>query len=135
MKKQARLQSENVFKSQTDKVLDTLGNVDSTAGSQAISTEVQPDKQKVPSDFTRKLTFQIRDSIYQRLKDRHYLLDKQLGIDAPDREVIVEEAIAALLDKMDNGEDLGEAIAHRQRIRQQELESGALINPSSRKNK
>lgn len=135
MKKQARLQSENVFKSQTDKVLDTLGNVDSTAGSQAISTEVQPDKQKVPSDFTRKLTFQIRDSIYQRLKDRHYLLDKQLGTNAPDREVIVEEAIAALLDKMDAGEDLGEAIAHRQRIRQQELESGALINPSSRRKK
>ncbi|MGL4618330.1 MAG: hypothetical protein ACRCZS_04635, partial [Chroococcidiopsis sp.] len=45
------------------------------------------------------------------------------------------EAIAALLDKLDDGEDLGEAIAHRQRIRQQELESGALVNPSSRKKK
>lgn len=135
MKKQARLQSEDVFKSQTDKVLDTLGNTDNTAGSQDISTAVQPDRQKTPSDFTRKLTFQIRDSIYQRLKDRHYLLDKQLGTDAPDREVIVEEAIAALLDKMDDGEDLGSAFAHRQRIRQQELESGALINPSSRKRK
>ena len=135
MKKQARLQSENVFKSQTDKVLDTLGNVDSTAGSQAISTAVQPDRQKAPSDFTRKLTFQIRDSVYQQLKDRHHILGKQWGDNAPDREVIVEEAIAALLDKMDAGEDLGEAIAHRQRIRQQELEAGTLINPSSRKRK
>jgi hypothetical protein len=135
MKKQARLQSEDVFKNPSDKVIDTLETISNTASSQGISTEVQPDKQKAPSDFTRKLTFQIRDSIYQRLKDRHYLLDKQLGTDAPDREVIVEEAIAALLDRMDNGEDLGEAIAHRQRIRSQDLEAGTLINPSSRKRK
>ncbi len=81
----------------------------------------------------RKLTFQIRDSIYCRLIDAQYKIWKQHSLQI-DREVIVEEAIAALLDKMDDGEDLGEAIAHCQRIRQQELKSGALINPNSRDN-
>ena len=135
MTKQPRIKAEDVFKTPTDKVLDTLEGTSNTASHQGISTEVQPDGQKAPSDFTRKLTFQIRDSVYQQLKDRHHILGKQWGDRAPDREVIVEEAIAALLDKMDDGEDLGEAIAHRQKIRQQELESGALINQSSRRKK
>lgn len=111
-----------------DPVLDSFENGNSAKNLPARNIGVQP-------DTLRKLTFQIRDSVYEQLKDRHYLLGKQLGENAPDREVIVEEAIVALLDKLEDGEDLAEAIAHRQHIRQQELESGALINPSSRKKK
>ena len=127
-KKQARVTGERVFSSPTDKVLDTLGGIDSTAIYQGISIEVQP-------DTLRKLTFQIRDSVYQQLKDTHYILDKQLGLDAPDREVIVEFALSSLLGKLTDDEELKKEIAHRQLIRKQELESGALVNPSSRKNK
>lgn len=128
MKKQARVTSQKVFNNPADKVLDTLGNANNTAGSQDISI-------KGHTDIFRKLTFQIRDSVYQQLKDRHYLLSKQLGDDVPDREVIVEFALVALLNKLNDGEDLGEAIAHHQKIREQDLESGTLINPSSRKKK
>ena len=134
MKKQVRVTGEKVFKSQTDKVLDTLGNIDNTTGSQDISTAVQPDTLK-------KLTFQIRDSIYRQLIKSHNAFVEKLGDDAPDREVMVEEAIASLLYKLNDdeekisAEDLTSDIAHRQRIRQQELKSGALINPSSRKKK
>lgn len=128
MKKQARVTSQKVFNNPADKVLDTLGNTNSTAGSQDISI-------KGHTDIFRKLTFQIRDSVYQQLKDRHYLFSKQLGDRVPDREVIVEFALVALLNKLDDGEDLGEAIAHRQKIREQDLEAGTLINPSSKKKK
>lgn len=128
MKKQARLQGEKVFKNPADKVIDSLGNVNNTTSSQVISTEVQ-------TDTLRKLTFQIRDSVYRQLLRKHHALIDQLGSDAPDREVIVEELIAANLEKLTQDEELKNAIAHRQQTRQQELESGALINPSSRKRK
>ena len=127
MKKQVRVTGEKVFKSQTDKVLDTLGNVNSTEGYQDVSITVEPDTLK-------KLTFQIRDSAYRQFLRKHHEMIDQLGKEAPDREVIVEELIMANLEKLMD-EELLSAIAHRQRIRQQELESGALINPNSRKRK
>lgn len=126
-KKQARVTGERVFSSPTDRVLDTLGGVDSANSYQGISTGIQPDTLK-------KLTFQIRDSAYRKFLRKHHEMIDQLGKDAPDREVIVEELILANLEKLMD-EEVISAIAHRQLIRKQELESGTLVNPSSRKHK
>lgn len=120
MKKQARLANNNPL-NPADKFIDTVERVNNTLG--------QPDIQPtIHKDAIKKLTFQIRESVFERLKDAHYYLGKDLGKAAPDREVIIEEAIARLLDQLegDTREAVAEALATRQKTREEELENGLL---------
>jgi hypothetical protein len=139
MKKQVRLRDNDPLNNPADKVLDTLGRTSNIASQQDVrpsgQEDVQPASQEdinitshKATDVIRKLTFQVRDSIFEQLKDAHYYLGKELGEDAPDREVIVEEAIARVLEQLKNEarEDLTEALVRRQKIRQAELATGLL---------
>lgn len=126
MKKQARLANNNPL-NPADKFIDTVERVNNTLG--------QPDIQPaIHTDVIKKLTFQVRESIFERLKDAHYHLGKDLGKAAPDREVIIEEAIARLLDQLegDHRDELATAIAIRQRTREKELASGLLQRSTSK---
>lgn len=81
-----------------------------------------------------KRTFQIRESIRIRLIKAQFIIWEKTGVQV-DREVMVEEAIVQMLSRLEAGDkDLEEKIVQRQRQREQELATGALINPSSRKN-
>lgn len=123
-KERPRINAGRIF-NPTDPVLDSFENGSNTAR--------QPDKSiGVQQDTLKKLTFQVRDSLYRQLIVAHSSTVARLGSEAPDREVMVEEAIARLIENLQEWE---EDIVSRQITRQQELESGALINPSSRKRK
>ncbi len=64
----------------------------------------------------RKVTFQIQESVVNRLDKLHLQLQLDLGkTNAPYKEVIVEEAISRLLEEMEsNREELLEVLQKRQ---------------------
>ena len=65
------------------------------------STSQQVDKSKL-----RKVTFQIQESVVNRLDKLHLQLQLELGkANAPYKEVIVEEAISRLLEEMESNRD------------------------------
>lgn len=148
MKRQARLQDNDPL-NPTDKVLDTLGGVSNISSQQDISTaisqdvsipakeDIKPTRYK-PRDKIRKVTFQIRDSVMDQLKDVHRSLEKELrDLDAPDREVIVEEAIVLALKqlKAQTKDEFKVSLSQRQALRRKELSSGLLEKIDSKTKK
>ncbi|NJN12446.1 MAG: hypothetical protein HC815_32590 [Richelia sp. RM1_1_1] len=74
------------------------------------------ESQQVNKLVVRKSTFQLSSTILERLDRLHLELQLELGkLDAPYKEVIVEEAIAQLLEVAgENRSDLVEALLERQ---------------------
>lgn len=124
----------------TDKVINTLGGNGNITSQEDINTSIQQDNHTArhkPKDKMRKVTFQIRDSVMDRLKDAHRYLEKEMQDDAPDREVIVEAAIVRVLKQLEEqaNEELKAEISERQKIRRTELSTGLLEKYDSRKKK
>ncbi len=72
--------------------------------------------QQVDKSSLRKVTFQIQESVVNRLDKLHLQLQLELGkANAPYKEVIVEEAISRLLEEVEsNRDELIEALQERQ---------------------
>lgn len=121
-KRRARL-SDNDPLSSTDKVLAGFEQFNPSTLSEAErSTRQQVDhtkSQHVEKSVTRKATFQLDETVVKQLDRFHLQLQLDLGkSDAPYKEVIVEEAIARLLEEADeNRDELLEALRQRQQKR------------------
>lgn len=113
-KRRARL-SDNDPLSSTDKVLAGFEQFNPSTRQQ-----VDPSKsQHVEKSVTRKATFQLDETVVKQLDRFHLQLQLDLGkSDAPYKEVIVEEAIARLLEEADeNRDELLEELRQRQQKR------------------
>lgn len=129
-KRRARL-SDNDPLSSTDKVLagfeqfnpSTLSEAERSTRQQVDQTKSQhanPERsRRVEKSVTRKATFQLDETVVKQLDRFHLQLQLDLGkSDAPYKEVIVEEAIARLLEEADeNRDELLEALRQRQQKR------------------
>ncbi len=130
-KRRARLNEENDPLSSTDKVLAGFEQLSQSASqpddkltSQPVSkTTTQPDgkltSQQVNLSVIRKATFQLSEAVLQQLDKFHLQLQLELGKgSAPYKEVIVEEAIARLLEQaQENPEELIAVLRLRQEKR------------------
>ncbi len=130
-KRRARLNEENDPLSSTDKVLAGFEQLSQSASqpddlltSQQVSKPAsQPDdlltSQQVNKTAIRKATFQLSVAVLQQLDKFHLQLQLELGKgSAPYKEVIVEEAIAQLLEQaQDNPEELIAVLRLRQEKR------------------
>lgn len=129
-KRRARLTDENDPLTSTDSVLSSYEQVSRSTSQQAQSDSEERMnrgktlKNKLTSQQASKLelrksTFQISQSILQQLDTLHLQLQLELGkSSAPYKEVIVEEAIARLLERMaQEKSELLISIQERQRQR------------------
>ncbi len=121
-KRRARLNDENDPLSSTDKVLAGFEQLSQSTSQQASKTTSQPVSQSTsqpdvklvsqpndndksttqPADKSaiRKATFQLNEAVLQQLDKFHLQLQLELGKgSAPYKEVIVEEALARLLEQ------------------------------------
>lgn len=115
-KRRARITEENDPLNQTDAVL--------VAIEQASKPETQPDSkptsQQANKPTIRKATFQLSEALLEQLETYHLKLQLELGkVNAPYKEVIVEEAISQFLDRGSDQKD--EQIAHLQMRQQNRL--------------
>lgn len=118
-KRRARL-SDNDPLSSTDKVLAGFEQFNPSALSEAErSTSQQVNPSTSQKSVTRKATFQLDETVVKQLDRFHLQLQIDLGkSDAPYKEVIVEFAIARLLEEADeNRDELLEALRQRQQKR------------------
>jgi hypothetical protein len=131
VKRRARLTDENDPLSSTDQVLAEFEQLsqstsqpvsklaiqpeDKSASQQANNSETQPDEKST----IRKATFQLNEAVLQQLERFHLQLQLELGkVSTPYKEVIVEEAIARLLEQVnENRDELVSALQERQKIR------------------
>ncbi len=130
-KRRARLNDENDPLSSTDKVLagfeqlsQSTSQPDDLLTSQQVSLSTsQPDdkltSQQVNKSAIRNATFQLSVAVLQQLDKFHLQLQLELGKgSAPYKEVIVEEAIARLLEQaQENPEELIAVLRLRQEKR------------------
>lgn len=146
-KRRARLNDENDPLSSTDKVLagfeqlsqSTTQQASKTTSQQVSQSTTHPDVKLVsqpndkstsqpaskpttqPADKSaiRKATFQLNEAVLQQLDKFHLQLQLELGKgSAPYKEVIVEEAIARLLEQaQSNPEELITVLRQRQEMR------------------
>lgn len=122
-KRRARLNDENDPLSSTDKVLAGFEQLSQSTSQQVSkSTSQQANKtinKLTPNSGIRKGTFQLNEAVLQQLERFHLQLQLELGKgSAPYKEVIVEEAIARLLEQADkNREELVAALHQRQEMR------------------
>jgi len=140
-KRRARLNDENDPLSSTDKVLAGFEQLSQSTSQQSSKTTSQPVSQSTtqpdvklvsqpnendqsttqPADKSaiRKATFQLNEAVLQQLDKFHLQLQLELGKgSAPYKEVIVEEAIARLLEQaQSNPEELIAVLGHRQEMR------------------
>uniref|UniRef100_B8HZ86 Uncharacterized protein n=1 Tax=Cyanothece sp. (strain PCC 7425 / ATCC 29141) TaxID=395961 RepID=B8HZ86_CYAP4 len=122
MKKQARL-IENDPLTATDKVLsgyEQFNKPERQQSDQSASQQVNTSESKeVSKPAIRKSTFQLSEEVLQRLDTFHLQLQLELGkANAPYKEVIVEAAIAHLLNTEDR-EGLIRTLQKRQQQRNQ----------------
>lgn len=131
MARRARLTADNDPLSQTDQVLAGFEQFNQSgsqqvnqSGSQLVSklTGQPPDQSgsQIPDKLSlRKATFQLNEALLERLDMFLLQLQLQLGkANAPYKEVIVEEAIAQLLDQaLDHQLDVVAALQERQLTR------------------
>lgn len=131
VKRRARLTDENDPLSSTDQVLAEFEQLskstsqpvrklaiqpeDKSDSQQANNSETQPDEKST----IRKATFQLNEAVLQQLERFHLQLQLELGkVSTPYKEVIVEEAIARLLEQVnENRDELVSALQERQKIR------------------
>jgi hypothetical protein len=117
MRRRARLTEENNPLTQTDEVLAGLEQFSKSASQQVSKPESQQSSkltsqkashltsQETVKLTIRKATFQLSEEVLQQLDKLHLQLQLQLGkSETPYKEVIVEEAIAQLLEQ--SNEDL-----------------------------
>lgn len=130
-KRRARLTDENDPLSSTDKVLAGFEQLSQSTSQQVRkSTSEHNENSKsqqankttsslTPKSAIRKGTFQLNEAVLQQLERFHLQLQLELGKgSAPYKEVIVEEAIARLLEQADkNPEELVAALRQRQEMR------------------
>lgn len=129
-KRRARLTDENDPLTSTDSVLSSYEQVSRSTSQQAQSDSEGHTKrgktlknkltsQQASKLELRKSTFQISQSVLQQLDTLHLQLQLELGKSiAPYKEVIVEEAIARLLERMaQDKSELLISIQERQRQR------------------
>ena len=122
-KRRARLTDENDPLSSTDKVLAGFEQLSQSASQQANKSTSQPPShtasQQADKSTIRKATFQLSEAVLQQLDKFHLQLQLELGkSNAPYKEVIVEEAIARLLEQaQENPEELIAVLRLRQEMR------------------
>ena len=130
-KRRARLNDENDPLSSTDKVLagfeqlsqSTRQPDDKLTSHQVSKTTIQPNDKltshQVNKSVVRKATFQLSVAVLQQLDKFHLELQLELGKgSAPYKEVIVEEALAQLLEQArENPEELIAVLRQRQGMR------------------
>ena len=122
-KRRARLNDENDPLSSTDKVLarfEQLSQSASQSDDKPTSQQVsQSASQQADKSIIRKATFQLSEVVLQQLDKFHLQLQLELGKgSAPYKEVIVEEAIARLLEQaQSNPEVLIAVLRQRQEMR------------------
>jgi len=130
-KRRARLTDENDPLSSTDKVLAGFEQLSQSTSQQVSKSTSEPHENSksqqannttsslTPKSAIRKGTFQLNEAVLQQLERFHLQLQLELGKgSAPYKEVIVEEAIARLLEQADkNLEELVAALHQRQEMR------------------
>ena len=140
-KRRARLNDENDPLSSTDKVLAGFEQLSQSTSQQVSQSTPQPDlklvsqpnendkstsqpaskptTQAADKSAIRKATFQLNEAVLQQLDKFHLQLQLELGKgSAPYKEVIVEEALARLLEQaQSNPEELIAVLGHRQEMR------------------
>ena len=115
VKRRARLTDENDPLSSTDQVLAEFEQLSQSASQQVSKLATQTDEKST----IRKATFQLNEVVLQQLERFHLQLQLELGKGGtPYKEVIVEEAIARLLEQVnDNRDELVSALQKRQKMR------------------
>jgi hypothetical protein len=109
--------------SSTDKVLAGFEQLSQSASKQVNKSTSQPPNhtasQQADKSTNRKATFQLSEAVLQQLDKFHLQLQLELGKgSAPYKEVIVEEALARLLEQAgENRDELLRALRDRQELR------------------